>query len=122
MPESPTYPRLEIIRERSTSFRIDIGPEEAGFVTSPLITVWGGKSPRPDPALAQLVIAAPPLLTALKRVTKEYIAERDVLYECSTDQAGRFCDWDSEQAVAEMDEIIDECRAAIALAEGKPHA
>ena len=57
------------------------------------------------------------LLAAFKKLTAEYGGERDSFYDGVTNIDGEYEDRDAERIVAEMDALIDECRAVIAEAE-----
>ncbi len=50
---------------------------------------------------------------ALERLLKEYVAERDCLYDSVTTPDGQYDHPDSKRAVAELDAIIDEARTAL---------
>lgn len=60
------------------------------------------------------------LKAALTAATRELLLERDCLFDCSTDSEGRFTDPDDEEAVRELDALIDQCRQALGIDDLQP--
>lgn len=57
------------------------------------------------------------LESALTAATRELLHERDCLFDCSTDSQGRFTDPDDQEAVQELDALIDQCQKALGIAD-----
>ena len=95
------------------------GPEGDKSKTVKLVCCF----PEPDndhrAGNVDLILMAREMLVALEKSTKEMIAERDCLYDASTNDAGEYSFEDDRQAVAAMDARIDENRKIIAKAKGE---
>lgn len=68
---------------------------------------------------AIFIAMAPAMYRALQGATKALIAERDCLYDSAAVLGtGEVPDPDDREAIADLDKLIDECRAAMTKAVG----
>jgi len=70
-------------------------------------------------ANVHLVAAAPDLYEALEAAARALIGERDCIYDGASLPDGTIPDGEDAAGIAEMDRVINQCRAAQAKARGE---
>lgn len=76
-----------------------------------------GEGPQTNMAMLALLVAErDQLRSALNRMTRMFLVDRDAFYDSNTTADGKFVDDEDRETVEEMDAILAEANAALAAA------